>query len=60
MLVFAVSLTFCLVTATSDADEVRGWKKPLREKERLLEANILKRHNILGLYPSMVQIPPVR
>ena len=58
MLVSFVSLTFCFVTAASHADDVAGWKRPLREKERLLEANILKRHNILGLYPSMVQIPP--
>jgi len=34
-----------------------SWKTPLAEKERILEANILKRHNILGLYPSMVEIP---
>ncbi len=34
-----------------------GWQKPLSEKERELEANILERHNILGLYPSMVEVP---
>ncbi len=30
----------------------------MTEKEQILEANILRRHNILGLYPSMVEIPP--
>ena len=37
MLVLAVSFTFFLVTAACGADDVEGWKKPLREKERLLE-----------------------
>ena len=34
-----------------------GWRKPLSTKEREIEANILQRHNILGLYPSMVEVP---
>jgi hypothetical protein len=34
-----------------------GWEKSLSEKEAALERNILRRHNILGLYPSMVEIP---
>lgn len=41
----------------TSADEP-SWKTPLAEKERLLDANIQRRHNILGLYPSMVEIPP--
>ena len=34
-----------------------SWKKPLAVKERAIEEGIRKRHNILGLYPSMVEIP---
>ncbi len=34
------------------------WKLPLIEKDRIIEEGIVARHNILGLYPSMVQIPP--
>ncbi len=37
------------------ADE--SWKLPLSEKEKALELNNVKRHNILGLYPSQVQVP---
>jgi photosystem II stability/assembly factor-like uncharacterized protein len=37
------------------ADE--SWKRPLVEKADIIEAGIQKRHNILGLYPSMVEIP---
>ncbi len=51
---FAVFLSSFL---KASADDV-SWKQPLAEKERIYEANILKRHNILGLYPSMVEIPP--
>ena len=34
-----------------------SWKRPLAEKAEIIEAGIQKRHNILGLYPSMVEIP---
>jgi len=34
-----------------------SWKLPLAEKERIIEANIVERHNILGLYPSQVEVP---
>lgn len=33
------------------------WKQPLEVKERAIEANIQARHNILGLYPSQVEVP---
>ncbi len=33
------------------------WKLPLTEKAEIIEDGIQKRHNILGLYPSMVEIP---
>ena len=35
----------------------RTWKAPLGAKAERIEAGIQKRHNILGLYPSMVEIP---
>lgn len=34
-----------------------SWKAPLALKARLLEQGIQQKHNILGLYPSMVEIP---
>ena len=37
------------------ADET--WKLPLNEKAKIIEDGIQKRHNILGLYPSMIEIP---
>ena len=54
LLIVAVILT---VVAPAWAFDT-GWQKPLAVKEQELEANILVRHNILGLYPSMVEIPP--
>jgi photosystem II stability/assembly factor-like uncharacterized protein len=41
--------------ATVRADD--SWKKPLVAKERAIEEGIRLRHNIQGLYPSMVEIP---
>ncbi len=35
-----------------------SWKAPLSEKEAIIEAHIEQTHNIQGLYPSLVQIPP--
>jgi photosystem II stability/assembly factor-like uncharacterized protein len=56
------SLSIVLVGMACCGGSVRGeqqdWQKPLAVKERLLNAGILARHNILGLYPSMVEIPP--
>jgi len=34
------------------------WKQPLADKAAITDKNIRERHNILGLYPSNVQIPP--
>jgi len=34
-----------------------SWKLPLEQKEKALNQNILDRHNILGLYPSQVEVP---
>ena len=44
-----------LILGQTYADE--SWKLPLSEKERIIEDGIQKRHNILGLYPSMIEIP---
>lgn len=35
-----------------------SWKLPLAEKEKILEQNALEKHNILGLYPSQVELKP--
>lgn len=43
------------VSAFAAPDE--SWKLPLVEKERALEENCATRHNILGLYPSQVEVP---
>ena len=51
--VLAVALLFA-VPAGSREDT---WSLPLVEKERIIEANIVKRHNILGRYPSQVEVP---
>lgn len=48
-------LAIVSASVASAADE--SWRLPLAEKEKALEANILQRHNILGLYPSMVEVP---
>ncbi|MEA3364136.1 MAG: hypothetical protein U9Q79_00730 [Candidatus Hydrogenedentes bacterium] len=54
--VFVVSVVLITASAVSlGADE--SWRLPLAEKERILEANIQERHNILGLYPSQVEVP---
>ena len=34
-----------------------SWKLPLSDKEKIIEQNIVQRHNILGLYPSQVVVP---
>lgn len=52
--VIALLLTL-LASLSFAADE--SWKLPLDEKERILEQNNVERHNILGLYPSQVDIP---
>ncbi len=50
--VFVITV-FSSVIAVQD----ESWKLPLSVKERAIEENILARHNILGLYPSMVEVP---
>jgi hypothetical protein len=53
------ALSFILVVlipgVTLAADD--SWKLPLAEKEKILEKNNIERHNILGLYPSQVDVP---
>ncbi len=50
ILILAVLLSVPTVHAQS-------WRLPLADKERILEENNLQRHNILGLYPSQVDVP---
>ena len=53
--VICICLWSFLVSGQAYADE--SWKLPLSEKAEIIEDGIQKRHNILGLYPSMVEIP---
>jgi len=48
-------LALCILPLFLQADD--SWKLPLEEKEILLEQNNVERHNILGLYPSQVDVP---
>ena len=50
------TLLVCLGFSVSDGREP-DWQQPLRVKEQTIERNIRERHNILGLYPSMVEQP---
>lgn len=53
-ILFFLPLVLALpVWATPD----ESWRLPLEEKEKILNRNILERHNILGLYPSQVEVP---
>lgn len=53
-----LAAVFILLTACAAwSYEDDSWKAPLEAKERAIEAGIRLRHNIMGLYPSMVQIP---
>lgn len=54
---FFLALLGCLVAVGAGAAD-ETWKQPLDVKEAAIEEGILLKHNILGLYPSMVQIPP--
>jgi hypothetical protein len=45
----------CLAGGATAADD--SWKLPLHDKEQILERNNQKLHNILGLYPSQVEVP---
>ena len=50
-----ISLLSLLLLGQVQADET--WKQPLAQKADVIESGIQKRHSILGLYPSMVEIP---
>ncbi len=47
----------CLVALSAAAEPDESWRLPLAQKEKILEENIVARHNILGLYPSQVEVP---
>ena len=50
-----LSLLSLLLLTQAQADE--SWKRPLAQKAEIIEKGIQQRHSILGLYPSMVEIP---
>jgi len=49
-------LTMLLLACSAAFAADESWKLPLEEKERILEQNNQRRHNILGLYPSQVVV----
>ncbi|MBW7864060.1 MAG: hypothetical protein H3C30_06565 [Candidatus Hydrogenedentes bacterium] len=49
---------FAVVAALGAWGADDSWKLPLEQKEQALEQNARERHNILGLYPSQVEIWP--
>jgi len=51
----AVSLV--LLAAAWAWAEDESWRLPMAEKEKILERNIQEKHNMLGLYPSQVEVP---
>jgi len=53
--VLCMLVTGFFVVSGAMADE--SWKLPMAQKEKIIEQNILERHNILGLYPSQVKVP---
>ena len=56
--IFTTLITFLFIcgAAPSTAGD-DSWKLPLDVKEKQIEQNIVERHNILGLYPSQVEVP---
>jgi photosystem II stability/assembly factor-like uncharacterized protein len=53
----AMSMLIMAAVLSGAAVGGESWKQPLAEKEKAIEANIRDRHNILGLYPSQVEVP---
>lgn len=51
-MLFPVVCLSCLAAWSAD----NSWRLPLAEKERILEQNNQRRHNIMGLYPSQVEV----
>lgn len=51
-------LTVALAPSPAFAWDKNTWKQPLADKAATTDKNIRERHNILGLYPSNVQLPP--
>ncbi len=56
MRVRVLTILCAILIPAVHADET--WRLPLLEKDRIIEEGIVAKHNILGLYPSLVQIPP--
>ncbi len=57
MRTLVVGLPAVLLGCLAFAGQDESWKQPLDVKARLLEQNVQARHNILGLYPSQVEVP---
>ncbi|UCH36245.1 MAG: hypothetical protein JSV65_07800 [Armatimonadota bacterium] len=53
----ALLLLLALALTAGAAGADASWRLPLSVKEKALEQNIRERHNILGLYPSQVEVP---
>ena len=49
------AILVCLVSLGAFAGD-ESWKLPLSVKEEAIEKNIQARHNIMGLYPSQVEV----
>ena len=50
------TLAVVLLASLSAFGADDSWKLPLAEKEGIIEKNIQRRHNIMGLYPSQVEV----
>lgn len=57
-LVFVALVCLPALAAGEWWKDENSWKKPLNEKARMFEENILRNHWIEGLYPSIVELPP--
>jgi len=53
----AVVVVLMLAAASVMAADNETWRLPLDEKANIIEQNIQERHNMLGLYPSQIEVP---
>lgn len=54
---FAVIATLLAAALPATAADDGSWRLPLDEKAQVIEQNIQERHNMLGLYPSQIEVP---
>ncbi|MFA7693056.1 MAG: hypothetical protein WCX86_09180 [Candidatus Hydrogenedentales bacterium] len=57
ILLFLVAVPTSSSAASDRGADEPSWKLPLQLKEKMLEENNVAHHNILGLYPSQVELP---